>query len=195
MGFSHGHGALPPREDAIRPIRMAHEMGCPILTLRRVAERGGNEEPADEALVPLRHKVTIATKSHIYSRENLEQQIESRPDASLKRLRTDFVDLYYQHRNEAGVPLCRSPMAEFVMEERQERFRRRRERRKAAIASARRPLPGTPVTSRPPGGMCRQDARAFSGVRPVWKTGRSAGHMAGIWNRRGVLTQTSPESR
>ena len=57
-----------------------------------------------EALAPLRHKVTIATKLHIYSRENLEQQIESRIDASLKRLRTDFVDLYYQHRNEADVP-------------------------------------------------------------------------------------------
>ena len=57
-----------------------------------------------EALAPIRGKVTIATKLHLYSSENLEQQIENRLDASLKRLRTDYVDVYYQHRNEAGVP-------------------------------------------------------------------------------------------
>ena len=48
-----------------------------------------------EALAPIRHKVTIATKLHLFSSENLEQQIENRLDASLKRLRTDYVDLYY----------------------------------------------------------------------------------------------------
>ena len=65
---------------------------------------GANEELVGEALAPIRGKVTIATKLHLYSSENLEQQIENRLDASLKRLRTDYVDVYYQHRNEAGVP-------------------------------------------------------------------------------------------
>lgn len=104
MGFSHGYGALPPKEDAIRLIRMAYEMGCTHFDTAESYGAGANEELVGEALAPLRHKVTIATKLHIYSRENLEQQIESRIDASLKRLRTDFVDLYYQLRNEADVP-------------------------------------------------------------------------------------------
>ena len=103
MGFSHGYGALPPKEDAIRLIRMAYEMGCTHFDTAEGYGAGANEELVGEALAPLRHKVTIATKLHIYSKENLEQQIESRLDASLKRLRTDYVDLYYQHRNEAGV--------------------------------------------------------------------------------------------
>lgn len=104
MGFSHGYGALPPREDAIRLIRMAYEMGCTHFDTAEGYGAGTNEELVGEALAPLRHKVTVATKLHIYSKENLKQQMESRLDASLKRLRTDYVDLYYQHRNEAGVP-------------------------------------------------------------------------------------------
>ncbi len=104
MGFSHGYGALPPKEDAIRLIRMAYELGCTHFDTAEGYGAGANEELAGEALAPIRNKVTIATKLHIYNRENLEQQVESRLDASLKRLRTDYVDLYYQHRNEAGVP-------------------------------------------------------------------------------------------
>lgn len=104
MGFSHGYGAIPPKEDAIRLIRMAYEMGCTHFDTAESYGAGANEELVGEALAPLRHKVTIATKLHIYSKENLELQMESRLDASLKRLRTDYVDLYYQHRNEAGVP-------------------------------------------------------------------------------------------
>lgn len=104
MGFSHGYGALPPKKDAIRLIRIAHEMGCTHFDTAEGYGAGANEELVGEALAPIRSQVTIATKLHIDSGENLEQQIESRLDASLKRLRTDYVDLYYQHRNEAGVP-------------------------------------------------------------------------------------------
>ena len=104
MGFSHGYGALPPKEDAIRLIRMAYEMGCTHFDTAEGYGAGANEELLGEALAPIRDKVTIATKLHIFTGENLEQQMEERLDASLKRLRTDYVDLYYQHRNEAGVP-------------------------------------------------------------------------------------------
>ena len=103
MGFSHGYGALPPKEDAIRLIRMAYEMGCTHFDTAEGYGEGANEELVGEALAPIRHKVTIATKLHLFNSENLEQQIENRLDASLKRLRTDYADLYYQHRNEAGV--------------------------------------------------------------------------------------------
>lgn len=104
MGFSHGYGALPPKEEAIRLIRMSYEMGCTHFDTAEGYGAGTNEELVGEALAPIRSQVTIATKLHIYSGENLEQQTEKRLDASLKRLRTDYVDLYYQHRNEAGVP-------------------------------------------------------------------------------------------
>lgn len=104
MGFSHGYGALPPKEDAIRLIRIAYEMGCTHFDTAEGYGSGANEELVGEALAPIRHKISIATKLHLYNSENLEQQIENRLDASLKRLRTDYVDLYYQHRNEAGVP-------------------------------------------------------------------------------------------
>ncbi len=103
-GLSHGYGAVPPKEEAIRLIRMAYELGCNHFDTAEGYGAGANEELVGEALAPIRHKVTIATKLHLYSRENLERQIEERLDASLKRLRTDYVDLYYQHRNEAGVP-------------------------------------------------------------------------------------------
>ena len=104
MGFSHGYGAFPPKEDAIRLIRMAYEMGCTHFDTAEGYGEGANEELVGEALAPIRHKVTIATKLHLFNSENLEQQIENRRDASLKCLRTDYVDLYYQHRNEAGAP-------------------------------------------------------------------------------------------
>ena len=104
MGFSHGYGTLPPKEDAIRLICMAYEMGCTHFDTAEGYGSGTNEELVGDALSSVRNKVTIATKLHLYGRENLEQQIESRLDASLKRLHTDYVDLYYQHRNEAGVP-------------------------------------------------------------------------------------------
>lgn len=103
MGFSHGYGALPPKEDAIQLIHMAYEMGCTHFDTAEGYGAGANEELVGEALAPIRHKITVATKLHLYNRENLERQIESRLDSSLKRLRTDYVDLYYQHRNEAGV--------------------------------------------------------------------------------------------
>ena len=92
MGFSHGYGALPPKEDAIRLIRMAYELGCTHFDTAEGYGAGANEELVGEALAPIRRKVTIATKLHIYSGENLEQQMESRLDASLKRLGTDYVE-------------------------------------------------------------------------------------------------------
>lgn len=104
MGFSHGYGALPPKEEAIRLIRMAYEMGCTHFDTAESYGSGANEELVGEALAPIRSNVTIATKLHLNNSENLEQQIENRLDASLKRLRTDRVDIYYQHRNEAAVP-------------------------------------------------------------------------------------------
>ena len=92
------------RGEMLSVFRHTYEMGCTHFDTAEGYGEGANEELVGEALAPIRHKVTIATKLHLFNSENLEQQIESRLDASLKRLRTDYVDLYYQHRNEAGVP-------------------------------------------------------------------------------------------
>ena len=104
MGFSHGYGALPPKQEAIRLMRMAYDLGCTHYDTAEGYGNGANEELVGEALKPIRHHVTIATKLHLSSGENLAQQVEDRLDASLKRLQTDYVDLYYQHRNEARIP-------------------------------------------------------------------------------------------
>ena len=65
MGFSHGYGALPPKEDAIRLIRMAYEMGCTHFDTAEGYGAGANEELVGEALAPFRHKVTKIGRAHV----------------------------------------------------------------------------------------------------------------------------------
>ena len=104
MGFSHGYGSLPSKEEAIRLIRMAHDLGCTFFDTAEGYGNGENEELLGEAVRPFRGKAVIATKFNpIRSVTDLSkgtpmQQIEQRLDASLKRLGMDYVDLYYLHR-------------------------------------------------------------------------------------------------
>lgn len=107
MGFSHGYGVLPPKEDAIQMIRVSYDLGCTFFDTAEGYGAGANEELLGEALAPIRKHVVIATKLHIRSGEggSLNQQINSRLDSSLKRLRTDYVELYYQHRVNPDIPV------------------------------------------------------------------------------------------
>ena len=107
MGLSHGYGALPPKDEAIRLIRMAYDLGCTFFDTAEGYGAGANEELLGEALEPFRNEVVVATKLHIRGErgEKLKKQIETRLDASLKRLRTDHVDLYYQHRVNKDIPV------------------------------------------------------------------------------------------
>ena len=98
MGFSHGYGALPPKSEAIRLMRKAYDLGCTFFDTAEGYGAGENEELVGAALEPIRDKVVIVTKLHIRNEGDIRAQIESRLDASLKRLRTDHVDLYFQHR-------------------------------------------------------------------------------------------------
>src|ERR1700712_5132617 len=104
MGLSFGYGPATDKQDGIRLIRRAYELG---VTLFDTAEAYGpfhNEELLGEALQPFRDQVVIATKfgfeagitaKGMNSRpENIRQVAES----ALKRLKTDHIDLYYQHR-------------------------------------------------------------------------------------------------
>lgn len=107
MGLSHGYGKLPPEKESIRLIRRAYELGCTFFDTAEGYGMGHNESLVGEALEPVRSHVVIATKLHIRSErgENLKRQVEERLDASLRRLRTDHVDLYYQHRVNQDIPV------------------------------------------------------------------------------------------
>lgn len=105
MGFSHGYGALPPKSEAIRLMRKAYELGCTFFDTAEGYGDGENEELVGAALEPIRDKVAIVTKLHIQNEGDIRAQIESRLDASLKRLRTDHVDLYFQHRVNQDIPV------------------------------------------------------------------------------------------
>ncbi|WOS64404.1 aldo/keto reductase [Sinorhizobium fredii] len=113
MGLSHGYGVATDAKDAITLIRAAHDRGVTFFDTAQVYGPFTNEDVVGEALQPIRNKVVIATKfgfelpspdggQHMNSRpEYVRQSVE----ASLKRLRTDVIDLLYQHRVDLNVPI------------------------------------------------------------------------------------------
>ena len=113
MGLSFGYGPATDKQDAIKLIRAAYDQG---VTFFDTAEAYGpfiNEELVGEALRPFRDKVVIATKFGFKFGPNGEQSgLNSTPkhikefvEAALKRLRTDVIDLLYQHRVDLDVPI------------------------------------------------------------------------------------------
>lgn len=113
MGLSHGYGPATDRQEAIKLIRSAVERG---VTFYDTAEAYGpftNEELVGEALAPVREQVVVATKFGFdLPARGTERGLNSRPEhikevaeASLKRLKTDFIDLFYQHRVDPNVPI------------------------------------------------------------------------------------------
>lgn len=111
MGISYGYGPATNNQDAIKLIRAAFERG---VTFFDTAEAYGpfiNEEIVGEAVAPFRNQVVIATKFGFFGGE-VSKGMDSRPenirsvtDAALKRLRTDRIDLLYQHRVDPNVPI------------------------------------------------------------------------------------------
>jgi aryl-alcohol dehydrogenase-like predicted oxidoreductase len=112
MGISFGYGQPTSREDGIAIIRAAVDAG---VTFFDTAEAYGpfvNEELVGEALAPVRGQVVIATKFGFKFEGGKQAGLDSRPshirevaDASLKRLKTDRIDLLYQHRVDPDVPI------------------------------------------------------------------------------------------
>ena len=111
MGLSFGLGPAIDKQQAIALIRAAYDKG---VTFFDTAEGYGpfvNEEVVGEALEPFRDKVVIATKFG-FKKGVVMEGLDSRPEniravaeASLKRLRTDVIDLFYQHRVDPNVPI------------------------------------------------------------------------------------------
>ncbi|MBZ9700540.1 MULTISPECIES: aldo/keto reductase [unclassified Mesorhizobium] len=113
MGLSHGYGPPVARSDGIALIRAAAERGVTFFDTAEVYGPYTNEELVGEALEPIRDQVVIATKfGFTFGDDNKQQVLNSKPahirevaDASLKRLRTDRIDLFYQHRVDPDVPI------------------------------------------------------------------------------------------
>lgn len=115
MGFSHGYGQIPNRTYSIEAIRKAYEFGCTFFDTaetygRELYWEGHNEEILGEAVEPFRNEIVLATKLHIHDEEvtedmNLYDLIKGHLLKSLKRLRTEYVDLYYLHRITELVPV------------------------------------------------------------------------------------------
>lgn len=114
MGLNSGYGHPLSNEDAIKLIRDATERGVTFFDTAEVYGPFTNEEIVGEALAPIRNQVVIATKFGFKIDPETGKQIgmDSRPthikevaDASLKRLKTDVIDLFYQHRVDPDLPI------------------------------------------------------------------------------------------
>jgi len=112
MGISQSYGRPSSREDGIAIIRAAVDRGVTFFDTAEVYGPYTNEDVVGEALQPVRSQVVIATKFGFKIENGKMAGLNSRPDhirevadASLKRLRTDRIDLFYQHRVDPDVPI------------------------------------------------------------------------------------------
>jgi aryl-alcohol dehydrogenase-like predicted oxidoreductase len=112
MGISYGYGQPTSREDGIGIIRAAVDAGVTFFDTAEAYGPFTNEELIGEALAPVRDRVVIATKFGFKFQDGKQVGLDSRPahirevvEASLKRLKTDRLDLLYQHRVDPDVPI------------------------------------------------------------------------------------------
>jgi aryl-alcohol dehydrogenase-like predicted oxidoreductase len=111
MGMSYAYGEIPGKKEMISLIQKAVEDGVTFFDTAEMYGPFTNEELVGEALAPYRDQVVIATKFGIKMQDGKQVQ-DSRPEqirksieGSLKRLNTEFIDLYYQHRVDTAVPI------------------------------------------------------------------------------------------
>src|ERR1700722_4904973 len=113
MGMSFSYTPLPDRKEMITLLHTAVDRGVTFFDTAEVYGPFTNEELVGEGLAPFRKQVAIATKFGFRIDPNTGKQagLDSRPDrikevaeASLKRLKTDVIDLFYQHRVDPNVP-------------------------------------------------------------------------------------------
>ena len=111
MGLSYGYGPAVDKQSGVSLIRAAVDLGVTFFDTAEAYGPCANEELVGEALVPVRDRVVIATKFG-FKGGKVEAGLDSRPEniramteAALKRLRTDRIDLLYQHRVDPDVPI------------------------------------------------------------------------------------------
>ena len=112
MGMTHGYTPLPDRNEMIKLIHEAYEKGENFFDTAEVYGPFTNEELVGEAVQPFRKDIVIATKFGWDAVNGNPNGFNSHPEhirkvveQSLKRLRTDYIDLYYQHRVDPNVPI------------------------------------------------------------------------------------------
>ena len=113
MGMSFSYGTIPDKQEMISLIRSSVERGINFFDTAEVYGPYTNEELVGEALHPIRDKVVIATKfgfdiipgQKFHEVNSRPEQIKKAVEGSLKRLKTDTIDLLYQHRVDTNVPI------------------------------------------------------------------------------------------
>ena len=111
MGLSFGYANKVGRQDAVQLIRTAFELGVNFFDTAEAYGPGDNEELLGEALQPFRKEVVIATKFGFkegktsLGTDSRPENIRAVTEAALKRLRTDVIDLLYQHRVDPNIPI------------------------------------------------------------------------------------------
>ena len=111
MGLSFGYGPATDKQDAIKLIQSAVEHGVTFFDTAEAYGPFTNEELLGEALEPFRDQVVIATKfgfkegKTALGTNSRSENIKAVAEAALKRLRTDVIDLFYQHRVDPNVPI------------------------------------------------------------------------------------------
>jgi aryl-alcohol dehydrogenase-like predicted oxidoreductase len=111
MGLSYGYGPAQDKPSAIALIRAAHETGVTFFDTAEAYGPFTNEEVVGEALAPIRDQVVIATKfgfkdgDSTVGMDSRPERIRAVAEASLNRLKTNRIDLFYQHRVDPNVPM------------------------------------------------------------------------------------------
>lgn len=115
MGLSHGYGAVPEEDYSIRAIQKAYEYGCTFFDTAEsygmeMFYAGHNEELLGKAVAGFRKDIVLATKFHLPEEEPekdvaLYDVIKRHLEASMKRMNTDYIDLYYLHRFNEQIPV------------------------------------------------------------------------------------------
>ena len=116
MGFSHGYGQIPDENYSIEAIRKAYDFGCTFFDTADVygpnlepKNFGHNEKLLGKAIKDFRNNIVLATKLHILTDEvksaGVYKTLRHHLEESMKRLQTDYVDLYYLHRINFDVPI------------------------------------------------------------------------------------------
>ncbi len=111
MGLTFGYGPATHEADAIALIQKAYQSGVTFFDSAEAYSQGANEELLGKAVQPFRKDIVIATKfgfkngDAITGMDSSPERIRIVAEASLKRLKTDYIDLFYQHRVDPNVPM------------------------------------------------------------------------------------------
>jgi len=120
MGLSFGYGQPTEKNEAVKLLRSAYEQGITFFDTAEAYGPYANEELLGEALAPFRNDIVIATKFGFkdgkpdLGMDSRPETIKAVAEAALKRLKTDYIDLFYQHRIDPNVPI--EEVAEAVKE-------------------------------------------------------------------------------